>query len=64
MGSTLSFKHRDAIPFWQLIADIVSDKITLPSTIDIAKTARQIALKNNFPIGSTYKSSIDSGDQR
>jgi hypothetical protein len=55
MGSTLSFEHRGAIPHFQLIADIVSHKITLSSTSDIAKTAQQIALENNLPISSTYK---------
>jgi hypothetical protein len=55
MGSTLSFKYKDAIPHLQLIADTVSDKIILSSTIDIAKTAQQIALENNLPISSTYK---------
>ena len=56
MGSTLSFKYKDAIPHLQLIANTVSDKIILlSSTIDIAKTAQQIALENNLPISSTYK---------
>jgi hypothetical protein len=56
MGSTLSFKYKDAIPHFQLIADTVSDKIILSSsTIDVAKTAQQIALENNLPISSTYK---------
>ena len=55
MGSTLSFKYKDVIPHFQLIADTVSDKIILSSTIDIAKTAQQIALENNLPISSTYK---------
>ena len=55
MGSTLSFEHDEAIPRLQLIADIVSHKIILLSTIDIAKTAQQIALENNFPIRSTFK---------
>ncbi len=55
MGSTLSFEHDEAIPRLQLIADIVSHKIIVLSTIDIAKTAQQIAMKNNFPIRSTFK---------
>jgi hypothetical protein len=56
MGSTLSFKYKDAIPHLQLIANTVSDKIILlSSTIDIAKTAQQTALENNLPISSTYK---------
>jgi hypothetical protein len=54
MGSTLSFEHDEAIPRLQLLADIVSHKIIL-STIDIAKTAQQVALENNLPISSTYK---------
>ena len=54
MGSTLSFEYDEAIPRLQLLADIVSHKIIL-STIDIAKTAQQIALENNLPISSTYK---------
>ncbi len=54
MGSTLSFEYDEAIPHLQLLADIVSHKIIL-STIDIAKTAQQIALENNLPISSTYK---------
>jgi hypothetical protein len=55
MGSTLLSKYKDAIPHFQLIANTVSDKIILSSTIDIAKTAQQIALENNLPISSTYK---------
>jgi hypothetical protein len=55
MGSTLSFKHKDAIPHLQLIVDSVFDKIILSSTIDIAKAVQQIALENNLPISSTYK---------
>ena len=54
MGSTLSFEYDEAIPRLQLLADIVSHKIIL-STIDIAKTAQQIALENSLPISSTYK---------
>jgi hypothetical protein len=54
MGITLSFEHDEAIPRLQLLADIVSHKIIL-STIDIAKTAQQIALENKLPISSTYK---------
>jgi hypothetical protein len=65
MGSTLLFKHRDAIPHWQLAADVVSNMTILSITDDIAKIARQIALENNLPIiTSTHKSSIDSGDQK
>jgi hypothetical protein len=55
MGSTLSFKHKDAIPHLQLIIDLVSDKIILSSTIDITKIVQEIALENNPPISSTYK---------
>src|ERR687896_84889 len=54
MGSPVSFEHDEAIPRLQLLADVVSHKIIL-STIDIAKTAQQIALENNLPISSTYK---------
>ena len=65
MGSTLLFKHRDAIPYLQLAADIVSNIAILSITDDIAKTALQIALENNLPIiTSARKSSIDSGDQK
>ncbi len=54
MGRTLSFEYDEAIPRLQLLADVVSHKIIL-ATIDIAKTAQQIALENNLPISSTYK---------
>ena len=54
MGGTLSFEYSEAIPRLQLLADIISHKIIL-STIDIAKTAQQIALENNLPVSSTYK---------
>ncbi len=54
MGGTLSFEYDEAIPRLQLLADIISHKIIL-STIDIAKTAQQIALENNLPVSSTYK---------
>jgi hypothetical protein len=55
MGSILSFEHDEAIPRLQLLVDIVSHKIVILSTIDIAKTAQQIALENNLPICSTFK---------
>jgi hypothetical protein len=56
MGSTWLFKHKDAIPHLHLIINIVYYKIILlSSTIDIAKTAQQIALKNNLPISSIYR---------
>ncbi len=54
MGRTLSFEYDEAIPRLQLLADVVSHKIIL-ATIDIAKTAQQIALENNLPVSSTYK---------
>jgi hypothetical protein len=54
MGSPLSSGYKEAILGLQLLAGIVSQKIIL-STIDIAKTAQQIALENNLPISSTYK---------
>ena len=54
MGITLSFEYNEAIPRLQLLADTVSHKIIL-STIDIPKTAQQIALENSLPISSTYK---------
>jgi hypothetical protein len=56
MGSTWSFKHKDAIPHLHLIINIAYYKIILlSSTIDIAKTAQQIALENNLPISSIYR---------
>jgi hypothetical protein len=54
MGGTLSFEYKEAIPRLQLTADTVSHKVIL-STIDITKTAQQIALEKNLPISSTYK---------
>lgn len=54
MDNILSFEYNDAIPRLQVLADIVSHKIIL-STIDIAKTAQQIALENKLPVSSTYK---------
>ena len=54
MGNTLSFEYTEAIAHLQVLADIVSHKIIL-STIDIAKTAQQIALENKLPVSSTYK---------
>jgi hypothetical protein len=54
MSRTLSFEYDEAIPRLQLLADVVSHKILL-ATIDIAKTAQQIALENNLPVSSTYK---------
>jgi hypothetical protein len=49
MGRTLSFEYEEAIPRLQLLADSVSHKIIL-ATIDIAKTAQQIALKDNMTV--------------
>lgn len=54
MGGTLSFEYNEAIPRLQLLADIISHEIIL-STIDITRTAQQIALENNLPVSSTYK---------
>jgi hypothetical protein len=54
MSNTLSFEYNEAIPRLQVLADVVSHKIIL-STIDIAKTAQQIALENKLPVSSTYK---------
>jgi hypothetical protein len=54
MGRTLSFEYDEAIARLHLLADVVSHKIIL-ATIDIAKTAQQIALENNLPVSSTYK---------
>jgi hypothetical protein len=54
MGRILSFENNEAIPRLQLLADIVSHKIIL-ATIDIARTAQQIALENNLPVSSRQK---------
>jgi hypothetical protein len=54
MGKTLSFEYNEAIPRLQLLADIVSHKIIL-ATIDIAKTAQQIAFDNNIPVSPAYQ---------
>jgi hypothetical protein len=54
MDSTLSLEHDEAIPRLQLLADIILQNIML-STMDIAKTAQQIALENSLPVSSTYK---------
>jgi hypothetical protein len=54
MSNILSFEYNEAIPRLQVLADIVSHKIIL-STIDVAKTAQQIAFENKLPVSSTYK---------
>jgi hypothetical protein len=55
MGSTLSFKYKDAIPSLHVSADTVSyTKISL--TISILKTAQQIACENNnIPVSPAYQ---------
>ena len=55
MGRTLSFEYHKAILRLQLLADIVSHKIIILATIDIAKTAQQAALKNNLTLSSRHK---------
>lgn len=54
IDNILSFEYNEAIPRLQVLGDIVSHKIIL-STIDIAKTAQQIAIENKLPVSSTYK---------
>jgi hypothetical protein len=55
MGRIMSFENNEeAIPRLQLLADIVSHKIIL-ATIDIAKTAQQIALENNLTLSFRQK---------
>ena len=53
MGS-LTFENGQAVPLLQELADRISHAIIL-STIDIPRTAQQIALENSLPISSTYK---------
>jgi hypothetical protein len=55
MGSTLSFKYKDAIPSSHVIADTVSYMKILSAT-SILKTAQQIAFgNNNIPVSSAYQ---------
>ena len=55
MGSTLSFKYKDAIPSSHVIADTVSYMKILSAT-SILKTAQQIAFENNnIPVSSAYQ---------
>jgi hypothetical protein len=54
MGSTLSFKHKDAIPSLHVIADAVS-YMKILSTTSILNTAQQIAFQNNIPVSSAYQ---------
>jgi hypothetical protein len=54
MGRTLSFEYNKAILRLQLLGDIVSYKIVFATT-NIAKTAQQVALKNNLTLGSRHK---------
>jgi hypothetical protein len=54
MGSTLSFKYKDAIPSLHVITDTVSYTKIL-STISILKAAQQIAFENNIPVSPAYQ---------
>jgi hypothetical protein len=54
MGRIMLFENNKTVPRLQLLADIVSHKIIL-ATIDIGKTAQQIALENNLPVSSRHK---------
>jgi hypothetical protein len=54
MGRILSFENYEAIPRLQLLADIVSHKMIL-ATIDLEKTAQQIALENNLTLSFRQK---------
>jgi hypothetical protein len=53
MGPLLSLKYNKVTPSFQLLSDIISHKIIL-STIEIAKTARQIALEKDLVVSTTY----------
>jgi hypothetical protein len=53
MGSTLSFKYKDAIPSLHVITDTVCYTKIL-STISILNTAQQIAFDNNIPVSPAY----------
>lgn len=54
MGSTLSFKYKDAIPSLHVIADTVFYTKIL-STISILKTAQQVAFENNISLSPAYQ---------
>ena len=54
MGKTISVQYYDATPSFQLLSDVLCHKIIL-STIDIAKTAQQIALENGLAVSTTCK---------
>jgi hypothetical protein len=53
MGPPISLKYYKVTPSFQLLSDIISHKIIL-SAIEIAKTARQIALENDLVVSTTY----------
>lgn len=53
-ANTLVFGYDEAIPRLQILSDIVSHKIIL-STIEIGKSAQQVATENELPLSSTYK---------
>jgi hypothetical protein len=55
MGSTLSFKYKDAIPTLHAIADTTVSYTKILSTISILKVAQQIAFENNIPVSSAYQ---------
>jgi hypothetical protein len=56
MGISMSLQYYDATPSFQLLSDIISHKIIL-ATIDIAKTAQQIALENELAASIRYNNS-------
>ena len=52
--NSLTFDNSTAIPVLAEIADRISCSI-ITSTIEVAKTACQIALEHSLPLSSTYK---------
>lgn len=54
MGSTLSFKYKDATPSLHLIADTISYTKIL-STISILEAAQQVAFENNISVSPAYQ---------
>jgi hypothetical protein len=52
--NSLTFDNSTAIPVLAEIADRISCSI-ITSTIEVAKTACQIALEHSIPLSSTYK---------
>ena len=54
MGPSISLKYYYVTPSFQTHSDTIFHKKIILATIDIAKTAQQLALENDLVVSTTY----------